>query len=100
MRQSKNTFRHESLQDAQTIQDILKSLTKGIAKGRLSFSDEDGEIVMKPEGLLNLKVTASQDEGRHRVNIRITWQEEEKVEEKKPWACLSVPYPCCDPGMI
>lgn len=84
MRQSKNSFRHESLQDAQTIQDMLKALSKGIAKGKLSFSDEDGEIVMEPEGLLNLKVTASQDEGRHRVNIRITWQAEEAVKQKKP----------------
>jgi amphi-Trp domain-containing protein len=84
MRQSKNSFRHESLQDAMTIQDILKSLSKGIAKGKLSFSDEDGEIVMEPEGLLNLKVTASQDEGRHRVNIRITWQAEETVRQTKP----------------
>ena len=84
MRQSKNSFRHESLQDVETIQDILKSLSKGIAKGKLSFSDEDGEIVMEPEGLLNLKITATQDEGRHRVNIRITWQAEEEVKRKKP----------------
>ena len=84
MRPNKNSFRHESLQDAKTIQEILKSITKGIAKGKLSFSDEDGEIVMEPEGLLNLKVTASQDESRHRLNIRITWQAEEKVKQKKP----------------
>ena len=84
MRQSKNTFRHESLQDAETIQDILKSLSKGIASGKLSFRDEDDEIVMEPKGLLNLKVTASEDDGRHRVNIRITWQAEEKVSKKKP----------------
>ena len=84
MRQSKNSFRHESLQDAKTIQELLKTLSKGIAKGRLSFSDEDGEIVMQPEGLLNLKVTATQDEGRHRVNIRITWQADDEVKQKKP----------------
>jgi len=84
MRQSKNNFRHESLQDTKTIQEILKSITKGIAKGKLSFSDEDGEIVMEPEGLLNLKVTATQDELQHRLNIRITWQVEETVKQKKP----------------
>ena len=83
MRQSKNSFRHESLQDAGTIQDLLKALSKGIAEGKLSFSDEDGEIVMEPEGLLNLKVTASQEERRHRVNIRITWQAEEKAQQKQ-----------------
>jgi amphi-Trp domain-containing protein len=92
MRQSKNSFRHESLQDAGTIQEILKSITRGIAKGKLSFSDEDGEIVMEPEGLLNLKVTASQDELRHRLDIRITWQAEEKVKRKKPLRLNAVVY--------
>ena len=80
MRQRKNSFRHESLQDSATIRALLKSVTEGIAKGKLTFSDEDDEIVMKPQGLLNLKLTASQEEERQRVNIRISWQ----VEEKKP----------------
>jgi amphi-Trp domain-containing protein len=84
MRPTKNNFRHESLQDAKTIQEILKAISKGIAKGRLSFSDEDGEIVMEPEGLLNLKVSANQDDLRQRLNIRITWQVDEKVKQKKP----------------
>jgi amphi-Trp domain-containing protein len=84
MRQNKSSFRHESLQDTKTIQEILKSISKGIANGKLSFSDEDGEIHMEPEGLLNLKVTATQDESTHRLNIRITWQAEEKVKKKKP----------------
>ena len=84
MRQSKNTFRHESLQDSKTIQELLKSITEGIGKGKLTFSDEGGELLMEPEGLLNLKVTASEDEARHRINIRITWQAEERVERKKP----------------
>ena len=84
MRQSKHSFRHESLQDADTIQDLLKALGKGIARGKLTFSDEDDEIVMRPEGLLNLKVTATEDEGRHRINIRVTWQAEDEVKQKTP----------------
>ena len=80
----KESFKHESLHDAKSIQEIMKAVTKGIAKGRLSFSDEDGEILMEPEGLLNLKVTASQEETQNRVNIRITWQSEEKPKRRKP----------------
>jgi len=79
----KNSFRHDSLQDAKTIAELLKSITKGIARGKLTFSDEDGEIVLEPEGLLNLKVTAEQEEMRHRVNIRITWQPRKKKKGKK-----------------
>lgn len=83
MRQSKNSFRHESLQDPQSIQELLKAITKGMSKGHLTFSDEDGEIIMEPAGLLNLKVTASQDELRNRINVRITWQGDETAKKKK-----------------
>ena len=37
----KQNFRHESLQDTESIQVLLKALTRGIGKGRLTFSDED-----------------------------------------------------------
>jgi len=81
--QEKKDFRHESLQDAETIQGLLKALTRGLAKGKLTFSDEDGEIVMQPKGLLALKLTASKEDGRNRVNVRITWQDAEKPTKGK-----------------
>ena len=80
----KNNFRHESLQHTRTIAELLKAITKGIGKGKLTLSDEEGEIVLHPEGLLNLKVTAEQEEMRHRVNIRITWHPQEETKGKKP----------------
>jgi len=79
----KNSFRHESLQDTKTIAELLKAITKGVGKGKLTFSDEDGEIVLEPEGLLNLKVSVDQEEMRHRLNIRITWHPQEKTKSKK-----------------
>ena len=82
MRTREKSFRHESLQDEKSIKDLLKSLTKGFADGRLSFSDEDGEIVMEPEGLLRLKLTASKEENRHRINLRISWQSQEPPIKK------------------
>ena len=84
--QEKSSFRHESLQDAESIQELLKAVSKGIAKGKVVFSDEEGEIRMEPEGLLNLKLTASREEGRQRINLRITWQ----VDEKPPKRSLKV----------
>ena len=83
MRNGKKSFRHQSLQDEKSIQDILKSITSGIAKGKITFSDEDEKIVMRPEGLLDLKVTATQEENRNRFNIRISWQVEEKTVNRK-----------------
>ena len=83
MRNGKRSFRHQSLQDEKTIQDILKSIASGLAKGKITFSDEDDKIVMKPEGLLDLKVTATQEENRNRFNIRISWQVDDSREKKK-----------------
>jgi amphi-Trp domain-containing protein len=80
MTQGKKNFRHESLQDRESIQALLKAISQGIAKGKLTLSDEDGEMVMQPDGLLQLKVAATQDEERHRINLRITWQ----VEPDRP----------------
>ena len=83
MRNRKKSFRHQSLQDEKSIQDILKSITSGIAKGKITFSDEDEKIVMRPEGLLEIKVTASQEDNRKRFNIRISWQVDDSREKKK-----------------
>ena len=83
MRSRKKSFRHQSLQDEKSIKDILQSITSGIAKGKITFSDEDEKIVMRPEGLLDLKVTATQEENRNRFNIRISWQVDDSREKKK-----------------
>ncbi len=82
MKQSKKSFRHESLQDAETIQELLKSVARGFARGELLFSDEEDEIIMHPEGLMDLKVTSNQEENRHRINIRITWQIEKNNKKQ------------------
>lgn len=83
MRSRKKSFRHQSLQDEKSIQDILKSITNGLAKGKITFSDEDEKIVMRPEGLLDLKVTASQEDNRNRFSIRVSWQTDDSSERKK-----------------
>lgn len=83
MRRDKNTFRHDSLQDTKSISKLLNSITEGLANGKLVFSDEDDKIVLSPDGLLELKVTASQEDNRQRVNVRISWQVESKIKSNK-----------------
>jgi amphi-Trp domain-containing protein len=75
-------FKHESLQDKKSIQAILKSLAKAIAKGELNFSDQDGEIVMEPKGLLNLKISARKQDGEQRLDLRVSWRTQEKALKK------------------
>jgi len=83
MKNRDTRFKHESLQDSDSIQQILKVITKGIGKGKVTFSDEDDEIVMEPEGLLQLKLTATREENRQRINIKISWQVEEEIQKQQ-----------------
>ena len=83
MKRRKNSFRHESLQNRDSIQAILKALTEGIAKGKVTFSDDDDSISMAPDGLLNLKLTVSQEDNRNRINLRIAWEDQKEKTLKK-----------------
>lgn len=80
MLESKNRFRHQSLQDGKSIRKLLEAISDGFERGELSFSDRDGEILMHPQGLLELKLTASEEDDRHRLNIRISWSAEEELK--------------------
>lgn len=83
MQQGKDSFRHESLQDKESIRDLLEAVTSGIAKGKMTFSDGGDEILMEPKGLLRLKLTATQQDDLHRVNIRISWQPDNMPKKKQ-----------------
>jgi amphi-Trp domain-containing protein len=83
MKQGKKAFRHESLQDAQSTRGILKAILSGIDKGKVTFRDEDDEIVMEPEGLLRLRLKASEEENRQSIHLRISWQVEDEVVKRK-----------------
>ena len=83
MKRGKLSFRHESLQDAKTIKGILKAVTEGLANGKLNFSDADDRIELKPKGLMNIKITAVQDDVLNRLNIKISWRTEDKTTANK-----------------
>ena len=76
-------FRHESLQDGETVKRLLNALVAGISKGRIELEDEDGAMILTPHGLAHLKISASQDDKKNRLDIRLTWYEDwEPVKEK------------------
>jgi len=75
------TFKHESLQDQKSIQDMLKSISKAISKGELTFSDQNGEIKLEPAGLLNIKITAKKQEQEQRLELRISWKTDDNTDK-------------------
>ncbi len=83
MSEDKKSFRHQSLVYPKQVRELLRELSDGFDKGKVSFSDDDQAIEMKPKGLLNLKVTASREDNYHRMNIRVSWEAEVPGGKKK-----------------
>lgn len=78
-----NRFRHESLQSEESIKGLLEALSDGLAKGKVVLEDENDSMILEPQGLLRLKISASQDEDRSRITVRISWKEEEDIPKGK-----------------
>jgi amphi-Trp domain-containing protein len=90
MRQEKNIFSHLSMQNAKSIEPILAAIGKGLTKGELKFSDEDDEIILNPEGLLKLKVSATKSDSIHKLNLKVSWYvADTDLDKKKPLSVSS-----------
>ncbi|SBS27561.1 hypothetical protein MAQ5080_00854 [Marinomonas aquimarina] len=82
---SKTEFKHEALVEADDIQEVLQALAKGVEKGKMEFSDgKDSPMELLPKGLLRLKVSASEDEGRQQFEVKVSWEKRPKSLAKTP----------------
>ncbi|MQQ10196.1 amphi-Trp domain-containing protein [Epibacterium sp. SM1979] len=75
-------FRHESLQDRKTIKSLLEALTKGISKGELTLGEGDDELVLPVDGLMTLRLKADRSDGQCKVDMRISWSEQQEKPAK------------------
>ncbi len=84
MKTGNDAFCYESLQDSDTIAELLSSLQQGLSSGTLKFSDDDNVITLKPSGLLNLTIKASKSDELNVLDIRISWQgsKPDKIKSK------------------
>lgn len=80
--QEKQTFKHESIEDAKSIQRYIEALSQALKSGKLSFSDGDQKIEMSPSDLMHLKLSASKEGGNNRFSLRVTWQDEKAPVQK------------------
>ncbi len=83
MSERAKVFRHSSLQDADSIVDILQALTDGLNSGKLQLSDEDGNIQMRPKGLLELTIDAEDEGGINTLNLRLRWNDAGRKVDRK-----------------
>ncbi|XOV78283.1 MAG: amphi-Trp domain-containing protein [Aestuariibacter sp.] len=83
MQSSKNVFRHESLEDKKSISEVLAAITKALESGELTFSDDESDITLHPQGLMHLKVSASKEDGRNKFSLRVSWQEPSDIDTQR-----------------
>lgn len=76
-------FHHRSLQDADSIVELLEALIEGIQKGKLTLTDDDDEVQLRPRGLLDLTIEAEDDSGRNSLNLRLRWNEAGRRIDRK-----------------
>lgn len=70
----KKEFRHESLQDPQSVAQYLGAIQRGLASGKLSLRDSGGEIHLEPGELIRLAVKASRRRDEVGLTLRLRWK--------------------------
>ena len=76
-------FHHSSLQDADSIVELLGAITEGISKGKLQLSDDSGDIQLRPRGLLEFSVDVEEDSGSNSLNVRLRWSDAARRIDRK-----------------
>lgn len=69
-------FSHESVEDAASIARYLDALRSGLAEGRLELGSGADVLVLRPRGLLELRVEARRRGRRRALSLRVAWSEE------------------------
>ncbi|HDQ40020.1 MAG TPA: amphi-Trp domain-containing protein [Desulfonatronum sp.] len=68
-------FRHESLQDKESIGKYLDALRDGFVNGQLQFSWKDKRLVLEPRSLIKFDLEAGKKDGEVRMILRFRWEE-------------------------
>lgn len=76
MSSASDSFKHESLQDCDSILKYFNALGEGFCNGTLSFSTDSKRLVLKPRGLIRLEVEAKRKGEQVKVNLTFRWSEE------------------------
>ena len=71
-------FRHESVQDRQSIVKYLQAITAGLEQGLISFGTHEHSLSLEPSGMLELQVRAKRKGGRVKLGIKLYWREDDE----------------------
>ena len=70
-------FKHESMQDAESILAYIDALRDGLATGKLRLAAKDRELILEPKGLMRLVVEAKRKDNRLKLELKLTWKDQD-----------------------
>lgn len=73
---STDEFQHESLQDLKSIGEYLRAIVQGLENGYIDLSDDGGQLVLHPNGLIGLELRAKRRGNRAKLQIELSWSDE------------------------
>ncbi len=77
---SDQEFKHESIQDCQTIVKYLQALSDGFENKKLNLSSDGRNIIVTPGGLLKMEVKARKKADRVKLTLKLSWTEPKESE--------------------
>jgi amphi-Trp domain-containing protein len=69
------TFKHETVQDLESILAYLDAIKEGLGAGKLVLAVKGKELVLEPKGLLGFEVEAKVKGDRRKLSLQISWKE-------------------------
>lgn len=74
-------FKHESLQDLDTVIAYLEAVRDGFTRRRLTLTDQEREIVLEPKGLVRFDLEAKCKGQGCKLTLKFTWKDRPSDEE-------------------
>ena len=69
-------FRHESVQDRQSIVRYLQAVTAGIESGSIELGTGAATFELHPDGMIELEIRAKRKGDRVKFAIKLHWRED------------------------
>lgn len=83
-------FEYVTLVDRTSIVAYLETLSQGFKSGNLTLKGQDSEILLDPDGLLKLELSAKNKNGRSKISFKVSWKNQPRVEVSKDRLSLTV----------
>jgi amphi-Trp domain-containing protein len=76
-------FRYEGLQDASDVTAYFEALRDGFAKGALSLSQGEQQLLLTPQGMVTVTVEAKRKDDDCKIKFSVRWKDRSGENDAK-----------------